>query len=131
MSKRKGIAAVEHVACGLPEILAAEFRAPMESVEVTCEWLGEDFSRIVLAGPAGGLNVLVTSVVDEEGADVRVVVLDLDDREAGSCARRVHAREAGRVARAVAAVPGVDSVWPDTTWPKTFFASIRPEEVDS
>lgn len=131
MSEEKGIAATERVVADLRETLAAEFRSPTEAVEVGCEWLGEDFNRIVLTGPAGGLNVLVTSVVGEEGADVRVVVLDFDDRGAGSFTRRVHARELGRVARAVAAVPAVDSVWPDAAWPKTFFVSIRPEEIDS
>lgn len=36
-----------------------------------------------------------------------------------------------RVARAVATIHNVDSVWPDTAWPKSFFASVRSEEVDS
>ena len=125
------IAAVERVATDLHRTLAAEFRSPVETVEVNCEWLGEDFNRIVLARPAGGLDILVTSVVGEEGADIRVVVLDSDDREAGGSARGGHARELGRVARAVAAIPEVDGVWPDEAWPKTFFASVRLEEVDS
>jgi hypothetical protein len=125
------ITAVEWVATGLHKTLVDEFRSPVESVEMGCEWLGEDFNRVVLAGPAGGLNILVTSVVGEEGADVRVVVLDFDDHEASGFTRRVHARELGRVARAVAAIPEVDSVWPDTAWPKAFFASVRSEGADS
>lgn len=130
MEKEK-IAAVERVATGLHETLVGEFQSPVESVEMGCEWLGEDFNRVVLAGAAWGLNVIVTSVVGEEGADVRVVVLDFDDREVRGFTRRVHARELGRVARAVAAIPEVDSVWPDTAWPKTFLVSVRSEEVDS
>lgn len=129
--KERKIAAVERVATGLHETLVDEFQSPIEGVEMGCEWLGEDFNRIVLAGPVGGLNILVTSVVGEEGADVRVVVLDFDDHEARGFTRRVHARELGRVARAVAAIPDVDSVWPDTAWPKSFLASVRFEEVDS
>ena len=31
----------------------------------------------------------------------------------------------------IAAIPGVDSVWPDMAWPKAFFASVCLEEVDS
>lgn len=42
----------------------------------------------------------------------------------------VHCRELGRVARAVAAIPCVDGVWPDREWPKTFFASVHPEGAD-
>lgn len=131
MNEEKGIAAVEHVATGLHEALAAEFQSPAGAMEVSCEWLGEDFNRVTLTGLAGGLNILVTSVVGEEGADVRVVVLDFDDREVGGFARRVRAREVGRVARAVATISGVDSVWLDTAWPKSFFAAVRFEEVDS
>ena len=131
MSENKGIAAVECVATGLHETLVAEFRSPMGGVEVRCQWVGEDFSRIALAGPAGGLDILVTSVVGEEGADVRVVVFDFEDRGAGDFARDVYDRELGRVARAVAAIPGVGSVWPDAAWSKAFFASVRLEGVDS
>lgn len=131
MNENRDIAAVERVAVGLHETLAAEFESPMGAVEVGCEWLGEDFNRVVLTGPVGGLDILVTSVVGEEDADVRVVVLDFDDREVRGFARRVHARELGRVARAVAAIPEVDSVRPDTVWPKSFFASVCLEEADS
>ena len=131
MNGNRSIAAVERVATGLHKTLVDEFQSPIEDVEMGCEWLGEDFNRSILAGPAGGLNILVTSVVGEEGADVRVVVLDFDDRAAGCFTRRVHTRELGRVARAVAAIPGVDSVWPDTAWPKAFFASVRSGGADS
>lgn len=31
----------------------------------------------------------------------------------------------------IAAIRKVDSVWPDATWPRTFFASARSERVDS
>lgn len=131
MNKDKGILAVERVAAGLHETLPAEFRSPMGSVEMRCEWLGEDFNRVALATPTGGLDIIVTSVVGEEGADVRVVVLDFEDRGAGDFTREVYGRELGRVARAVAAIPGVDDVWPDMEWLKAFFASVHPEEVDS
>lgn len=131
MNKEKGVVAVERVANGLHEALAVEFGSPMGTVEVSCEWLGEDFSRAALTGPVGGLNILVTSVVGEEGADVRVVVLDFDDHEAGGGTRRVYARELGRVARAVATIPAVGSVWPDTAWPKSFFVSVRSGGGDS
>mgnify|MGYP000889558181 CR=1 FL=1 len=131
MSGEKDIAAVERVAAGLHTTLVAEFHSPMGGVEVRCQWVGEDFNRVALVGPAGGLDILVTSVVGEEGADVRVVVFDFEDRGAGDFADEVHCRELGRVARAVAAIPEVDSVWPDQAWPKTFFASVRPEGADS
>ena len=131
MHGNKGIAAVERVATGLHEALVAEFRSPMGSVEMGCEWLGEDFNRIVLDTPVGKLLVIVTSVVGEEGADVRVVVLDPETAELGVPLHDASVRELGRVARAVAAVPEVDGVWPDMEWPKTFLASVRPEGVDS
>lgn len=131
MNESRGIAAVERVATGLHQTLVTEFQSPMGSVEVRCQWVGEDFNRVALAGPAGGLDIFVTSVVGEEGADVRVVVFDFEDRGVGNFTDEVHCRELGRVARAVAAIPAVDSVWPDTAWPKSFFASVRPEEIDS
>lgn len=131
MNEEKSIAAVERVATGLHETLVAEFQSPMGSVGVRCEWLGEDFNRVALAGPAGGLNILVTSVVGEEGADVRVVVFDFEDYGARGLPCSVDDRELGRVARAVAAISGVDSVWPDATWSKTFFASVHSEGGDS
>lgn len=131
MNEKRGIAAVERVAIGLHETLVAEFKSPMGSVEACCEWTGEDFNRIVLATPTGRLLIIVTSVVDEEGADVRVVVLDSETFEFESSPSEAHVREVGRVARAVAAIPRVDSVWPDARWPKTFFVSVIPEEVDS
>ena len=37
----------------------------------------------------------------------------------------------GRVARAVADIPYVCSVWPDMEWPKTFFVSVRSEGAGS
>lgn len=33
--------------------------------------------------------------------------------------------------KGVAAIPEVDSVWPDPEWSKTFLVSVDPEEVDS
>ena len=131
MNENKGIAAVECVATGLHAALVAEFRSPMGSVEVGCQWHGEDFNRIVLTTPAGELFIIVTSAVGEEGADVRVVVLDSETFESGGPLYEAHTRELGRVARAVAAIPGVDGVWPDATWSRTFFASVHLEEVDS
>lgn len=131
MNVEKGIAAVERVATGLHQTLVTEFQSPMGSVEMGCEWNGEDFNRIVLATPAGRLFITVTSVVGEEGADVRVVVLDSETSEVGGIFYDANAREVGRVARAVAAIPEVDSVWLDMEWRRTFFASVRPEEVDS
>lgn len=131
MNGIESIAAVERVATGLRDTLVAEFQSPMGSVEVRCEWNGEDFSRVALATPTGGLDIIVTSVVGEEGADVRVVVFDFEDRGVGDFTREVCGRELGRVARAVAAVPEVDSVWPDMEWPKAFFAAVRSGEVDS
>lgn len=131
MNKEKGIAAVERIASGLHRTLVDEFRSPMGGVEMRCEWTGEDFNRIVLATPAGELGIIVTSVVGEGGADVRVAVFDSEDRGAGDFTRDVYARELGRVARAVAAIPEADSVWPDTEWPKTFFVSVRLEGGDS
>jgi hypothetical protein len=125
------IAAVERVATGLHKTLAAEFQSPAGSVEIDCEWTGEDFNRIILAAPAGKLFVIVTSAVGEEGADVRVVVFDSETFECKGRLSEAHTRELGRVARAVAAIPEVDSVWLDAKWLKTFFASVRPEEVDS
>lgn len=127
----KKIAAVERVVVGLYDALRSEFRSPMGGAEARPEWLGEDFYRIVLATHAGGLDVIVTSVAGEEGADARVVVLDFEDRGVGDFTREVYGREVGRVARIVAARPAVDSVWPDTEWPKSFFVSVHSEEVDS
>lgn len=130
MNEEKRVAAVEHVATGLHETLVAEFQSPMGSVEMGCEWNGEDFNRITLATPLGRLFVTVTSVVGEEGADVRVVVFDSEDSWDGDIFHDAHVREVGRVARAVAAIPEVDSVWPDPAWPKTFFASVSLGRVD-
>lgn len=126
MNEEKAIAAVEHVAAYLHEGLRAAYRSPMGEPEVYSEWIGEDFYRTLLTTPAGGLSVVVTSVVGEEGADVRVVVLDPDK---DSCAAQ--AREMHRVARVVAANPAVGDVWPDSAWPKTFLVAIRPEGADS
>lgn len=131
MNEEKSIAAVERVAAGLHKTLPAEFQSPMGSVEMDCEWNGEDFNRITLATPAGRLFVTVTSVVDEEGADVRVVAFDSEEVGGRDIFCDAHVREVGRVARAVAAIPDVDSVWPDARWPKTFFVSVRLEEADS
>lgn len=127
----KKIAAVERVAAGLHTTLVAEFQSPMGDVEMGCEWTGEDFNRIVLTTPFGRLFIVVTSVVGEEGADVRVVVLDSEVFEPGGPLCEAHVREVGRVARAVSAIPDVDSVWLDPEWLKTFLVSVRPEEVDS
>lgn len=131
MNEDKDIAAVERVATGLHKTLVDEFLSPMGSVEMRCEWNGEDFNRVALATPTGGLDIIVTSVVGEVGANVRVVVFDFEDRGAGDFTREVCGRELGRVARAVAAIPDVDSVWPDAEWPKAFFASVRVEGADS
>lgn len=131
MNEGKSIAAVEHVAIGLHGTLVAEFQSPMGDVEACCEWTGEDFNRIVLASPGGKLSVVVTSVVGEEGADVRVAVFDSETFECGGPLSGAHAREVGRVARAVAAIPGVDSVWPDPAWSKTFLVSVGSEVADS
>lgn len=131
MNGNKSIAAVERVATGLHTALVAEFQSPMGSVEVRCEWNGEDFNRVALATPTGGLDIIVTSVVGEEGADVRVVVLDFEDRGVGDFTREVYGRELGRVARAVADIPCVCNVWPDAEWPKAFFASVLFEGADS
>lgn len=131
MNEKKGVAAVERVATGLHETLAAEFRSPMGDVETGCEWVGEDFNRIILATPTGELFITVTSVVGEEGADVRVVVFDSETFEFGGSLYEAHARELGRVARAVAAIPGVDGVWPDPEWLKTFLVSVDLEGADS
>lgn len=128
----ESIAAVERVATGLHQTLPAEFQSPMGGAEMRCEWNGEDFNRIILTTPEGGVELIVTSVVGEAPADVRVVVFDLGDRgddEAFECGAYV--REMMRVARAVDAIPGVDGVWPDVAWPKAFFASVNPEKVDS
>ena len=131
MNENRGIAAVECVATGLHETLVAEFQSPMGDVETGCEWTGEDFNRIILATPAGRLFILVTSVVGEEGADVRVVVLDSETFECSGSLSKAHTREVGRVARAVAAIPGVNTVWPDPEWLKTFLVSVDLEEADS
>lgn len=126
MCENEKIAAVESVADGLLGALQSEFRSPIGGVETRGGWLGEDFYRVLLVTPSGGLSVIVTSVVGEEGADVRVVILD-----SGECFCSAQSREMGRVARAVAAAPAVDRVWADTTWRGTFFASVRWGEVDS
>lgn len=131
MNEEKGIAAVERVATGLHETLAAEFESPMGGAEMCCEWTGEDFNRITLATPAGRLSIVVTSVVGERGADVRIVVLDPELSEVGDILYDAHVREVGRVARAVAAIPEVDSVWLDMEWQRTFFASVDLEGADS
>lgn len=131
MSENRGIAAVERVATGLHKTLVAEFQSPMGGVEMGCEWTGEDFNRITLATPAGRLFIVVTSVAGEEGADVRVVVFDSETFEFGGTPSEAHVREVGRVGRAVAAIPDVDSVWLDAEWSKTFFASVRLEEAAS
>lgn len=131
MSAEKGILAVECVATGMHEALVAEFESPMGGVEMGCEWTGEDFNKVVLATPSGKLLVVVTSVVGEGDADVRVVVLDPATFGVEGSFRGVHAREVGRVARAVAAIRGVDDVWPDAAWPSTFLVSVRPEADES
>lgn len=131
MYEGEKIAAVERVATGLYEALAAEFQSPAGSVEIGREWLGEDFNRIVLTTPAGELFITVTSVVGEEGANVRVVILDSETSELGVSLHGAHTRELGRVARVVAAIPGVDGVWLDAMWSRTFFASVHPEGADS
>lgn len=130
MNEEKGIAAVEYVATGLHKTLAAEFQSPMGDVEVDCEWTGEDFNRIVLATPSGKLFVVVTSVVGEEGADVRVVVFDSETFECRGPLSEAHTRELERVARAVAAIGRVGGVWPDPRWLKTFLVSVELGEVD-
>jgi hypothetical protein len=131
MCENRGIAAVERVAAGLRETLAAEFQPLMGDVELRCEWNGDDFSRIALAAPAGGLDIIVTSVVGEAGADVRVVAFNFEDHGVGDFISGAYGRELWHVARAVVAIPGVDSVWPDMAWPKAFFASVRLEGGDS
>lgn len=131
MDENRGIVAVERVATGLSTTLAAEFESPMGSVEMGCEWLGEDYHRTILATPAGKLFITVTSVVGEEGADVRVVVLDSEILEDEGPFCEAHVRELGRVARAVSAIPWVDSVWPDMAWPKTFLVSVSLGREDS
>lgn len=131
MDEEKGIAAVERVAIGLHETLVAEFQSPMGDVEMGCEWTGEDFNRIILTSPAGKLFIVITSVTGEEGADVRVVVFDSETFECKGPLSEAHAREVGRVARAVAAIPEVNGVWPDPGWLKTFLASVDLEEADS
>lgn len=130
MNAHESIAAVERVATGLHETLVAEFQSPMGSAKMDCEWLGEDFNKVALATPAGELVIVVTSVVGEPGADVRVVVFDPEDCEPGDLASGARVRELGRVARAVAAIPEVNYVWPDGRWPKTFLASVRREGDD-
>lgn len=131
MNRSRGIVAVERIVSGLHTTLVNEFQSPMGSVEVGCEWTGEDFNRIALASPAGKLFIIVTSVVGEGGADVRVVVLDSETFGYRGILSGAHVREVVRVARAVSAIPEVDSVWLDANWPKTFFASVDVEESDS
>lgn len=130
MNEEKGIAAVERVAAGLHETLVTEFQSPMGSVEMDCEWTGEDFNRITLATSAGKLFIIVTSVVGEEGADVRVVVFDSETFECKGPLSEAQAREVERVARAVSAVSEVNSVWPDPEWLKTFLVSVDLEGED-
>lgn len=125
MEGRKAIAAVEGVAIGLCDALLSEFQTPMGEAEGRAEWLGEDFYRVSLVTPSGSLSVIVTSVAGEGGADVRVAVLDSEVR---SCAAQT--REVARVARAVAAGSAVDSVWLDTAWSGTFFASVHPGVIE-
>lgn len=131
MHENEKIAAVERVATGLHTTLPAEFQSPAGDAWMDCEWSGEDFNRIVLRAPAGRLFIVVTSVVGEEGADVRVVVLDFETLEPGGAVCEAHARELGRVARAVAAIPEVDDVWADPAWSRTLLVSVRPEGADS
>lgn len=126
MGEEKAIAAVEHVAANLREDLRIAYRSPMGEPEVRSEWGGEDFYRVLLVTPAGSLSVVVTSVVGEEGADARVVVLDPEGAHCAAQAREMH-----RVARVVAANPDVGDVWPDDAWPRTFLVSIRSEGADS
>ena len=59
MNGIESIAAVERVATGLHETLVAEFQSPTGSVEVDCEWTGEDFNRPILATPVGKLFISV------------------------------------------------------------------------
>lgn len=131
MNENKGIAAVEHVAIGLHESLVTEFQSPMGGVDMACEWVGEDFHKIIFATPAGDLFIIVTSVVGEEGANVRIVVFDSETFRNQDLLRDAHVRELGRVARALKAIPGVDSVWPDEEWSRTLLVSVRPKGVDS
>lgn len=126
MNEEKAVAAVECVAAHLREGLRIEYLSPVGELEVRSEWVGEDFYRILLITPAGSLSVVVTSVVGEEGADVRVVVLDSEGASCDAQAREVH-----RVARVVAANPAVGDVWPDSAWSGTFLVAIRSEGVDS
>ena len=125
MYENEKIAAVGRVAASLHATLVEEFRSPMGSADVKCEWTGEDFNRIFLTTPAGDLHVIVTSAAGEEGADVRVVVLDSEDLRFARGLRAACVRELGRVARAVDAISGVEHVWPDANWPKTFLVSVR------
>lgn len=127
MNGNRGIAAVERVATGLHETLTAEFRSPAGSVDLGCEWAGEDFNKIVLATPAGELYVIVTSVVGEEGADVRVVLFDSETFATRGSLCGAHVRELGRVARACADIPCVEHVWLDEKWSRTLLMSLRPE----
>ena len=131
MNEDKSIAAAEYVAAGLHETLVAEFRSPMGGVEMDYLRFGEDFNRILLTTPAGRLFITVTSAAGEEDADVRVVVLDAEILEDGVPHCEAHAREVGRVARAVSAIPGVGGVWSDMGWARTFLASVHSEGADS
>ena len=131
MHVNEKVAMVERVATWLHTTLPAEFQSPMGSVEMACEWFGEDFNRVILSTPAGKLFITITSVVGEEGADVRVVVLDGETCEAGASLCEAHTREVGRVARAVAEIPEVENVWPDAAWPRTFLASVLLEGAGS
>lgn len=131
MNENKDIAAVEHVALGLHENLVTEFQSPMGSVDLACEWVGEDFHKIIFTTPAGDLFIIVTSVVGEEGANVRIVVFDSETFRTQNLLRNAHVRELGRVARALKAIPGIDNVWPDEVWSSTLLASVRPKGANS
>lgn len=131
MSKNKSIAAVKHVAIGLHESLATEFQSPLGGVDMVCEWVGEDFHKIIFATPAGDLFIIVTSVVGEEGADVRIVVFDSETFRTRNLLCGAHVRELGRVARALKAIPRIDSVRLDERWGRTLLVSVCPEGADS
>ena len=131
MNENNGIAAVEHVATGLHENLVTEFQSPLGSVDMVCEWVGEDFHKIIFATPAESLFIFVTSVVGEEGADVRVVVFDSETFKTRDLLCSAHVRELGRVARALKAIPCVDSVQLDAVWERALLVSVRSEGADS
>lgn len=126
MNGKKVVYAVERVVRRLHRDLQSEYQSPMGGVEERCEWCGEDFHRLILTTPAGSLHITATSVVGEEGANVRVVVVGPQD-----CSCAVHGHELARIARVVAADPAVTAVWPDSRWPKTFLVAVRTEGLDS